>query len=447
MRRRQDGIENDESAAPVQGGPPQEEDSGSIELTPELRSKLLDPVRWGTILGLYARTTTLAVALIDPDGQLVGRCHNPQPIWQLAREARPNSTDGCLFCLETNAICSAAAEALRTGSLTLAHDQAGFAHVALPLTLGNQHLGTLLAGQILDRYPQPLPLQRVARDFGLPPQRLWDLSRQRAPMSRANLTVFGELLWTLGQTFLRDRYGAVLRKLSDTLLRRLNLHLNFSYAASHDLQEPLRTVKLYTQMLAREYEGKLDSQADQFISGAIEGTQRIETLLRDLREYWLVNEPMEKCIPVDSALVLQNTLKALQVPIEESGTSVTYGPLPTVIAEEVSLAMLFQNLVGNAIKYRHQGKPPIIHISAQKKADEWCFSVKDNGIGIKTEYLEEIFAPFKRLHGKNYPGSGIGLALCEKIVERYTGRLWVESTYGEGSTFYFTIPARGGAVL
>src|SRR5450755_4328284 len=166
MRRRQDGIENDESAAPVQGGPPQEEDSGSIELTPELRSKLLDPVRWGTILGLYARTTTLAVALIDPDGQLVGRCHNPQPIWQLAREARPNSTDGCLFCLETNAICSAAAEALRTGSLTLAHDQAGFAHVALPLTLGNQHLGTLLAGQILDRYPQPLPLQRVARDFG-----------------------------------------------------------------------------------------------------------------------------------------------------------------------------------------------------------------------------------------------------------------------------------------
>ena len=261
-------------------------------------------------------------------------------------------------------------------------------------------------------------------------------------MSRGNLTVYGELLWALGQTVLRDRYGAILKRRSENLVSKLHLDLkHFSYAASHDLQEPLRMVTCYTQLLAREYKGKLDPKADQFIAYAVEGASRLETLLRNLREYWLVNEPMVQCVPIDCVRVLQKSIEALRVPIEESGASVTYERLPTVVAEEVSLAMLFQNLLGNAIKYRRPGKPPSIHISAEKKGNAWRFSVQDNGIGIETKHLEEIFAPFKRLHGTDYPGSGIGLALCGKIMERYGGRVWVESVYGEGSTFYFTIPS------
>ncbi|MBC8001473.1 MAG: PocR ligand-binding domain-containing protein, partial [Opitutaceae bacterium] len=181
-------------------------------MTPKLSAELLDPDSWAKILELYARTMKLAVALIDANGKLVGACHNPQPVWSLARGERPEPAGACLFCLETSPNCSAAADACRTQSLALVHDQAGFAHIAVPLTLGGRNLGTLLAGQILDRYPEPLPLQRVAREFGLSAQQLWHLARQQAPISRANLTVYGELLWTLGQTFLRDRYGAILER-------------------------------------------------------------------------------------------------------------------------------------------------------------------------------------------------------------------------------------------
>ena len=199
--------------ADVHGG----KDFSSVELTPELRAELLDPESWGKILELYARTMRLAVALIDPEGQLIGTCHNPQPIWSLARDARPEWGAGCLFCLEPSGRCTAAADALRTNSVVLVHDQAGFAHVASPLSLGDRHLGTLIAGQVFDRYPESLPLQRVVREFGLSAQPLWYVARQQAPISRTNLTVYGDLLGALGQAFLRERYGGILeRRLAET---------------------------------------------------------------------------------------------------------------------------------------------------------------------------------------------------------------------------------------
>ncbi len=260
-------------------------------------------------------------------------------------------------------------------------------------------------------------------------------SEPRVPNPASNF--FGEIV---------TRTAAIIveRKQAEEALRRLNEDLmHFAYAASHDLQEPLRMVMTYTQLMARENKGALGPQSDQFIAYAVEGAQRMEALLRDLREYWSVNEQkIESLIPVDCDRVLEKALALLQMPIEESGAVVTHDALLTVIAEELPLTLLFQNLIGNAIKYRRPEAPPHIHVSARQRGGAVEFSVRDNGIGIEAAHLKTIFAPFKRLHGHEYPGTGIGLAICQKIVERYGGRIWVESAYGEGSTFLFAIPAQ-----
>jgi PAS domain S-box-containing protein len=236
------------------------------------------------------------------------------------------------------------------------------------------------------------------------------------------------------------------QKRFDAALQSLNSDLkHFSFATSHDLQEPLRMVTSYTQLLAKEYKGRLDSRADEFIAYAVDGAQRMEALLMDLREYWSVSErKIEKLIPIDCNGVLERALVYLEVSIQESGAAVTHDSLPTVMAEGVPLTLLFQNLIGNAIKYHRPETPPHIHVSAQRSAAEWRISVADNGIGIQAKHQEAIFAPFRRLHGREVPGTGIGLAMCQKIVERYRGRIWVESTFGQGSTFHFTMPAHGG---
>jgi two-component system CheB/CheR fusion protein len=197
------------------GSAPPDELNG-IELSAEVRAELLDPESWGIVLEEYARTAKLAVALTDIEGHLLGTCYNPQPVWILVRNARPEWGAGCSFCLPPSP-CTAVADALRTAHLTLVHDRGGLAHVAVPLSLGDQHLGALIAGQVFDRHPESLPSQRVARDFGLSAQGLLHLSGQQAPMSQASLTVYGHLLRTLGHAFLRQRYGAIVeRKLVET---------------------------------------------------------------------------------------------------------------------------------------------------------------------------------------------------------------------------------------
>ena len=233
------------------------------------------------------------------------------------------------------------------------------------------------------------------------------------------------------------------RSQAEKAMQDLNADLkHFSYAASHDLQQPLRTVMIYTQLLSRHYKGRLDSQADKFIAYAVEGAERMEALLRDLREYWSVNEQkIENLGPTDCNHVLEKSLAYLDAAIQESGAVVTHDSLPMVIAEEFPLTLLFQNLIGNAVKYHRPEAPPRIHVSAQRSAAEWRISVTDNGIGIEAKHLETIFAPFKRLHGTEYPGTGLGLAMCQRVVERYRGQIWVESNYGLGSTFHFTLPA------
>jgi PAS domain S-box-containing protein len=229
---------------------------------------------------------------------------------------------------------------------------------------------------------------------------------------------------------------------SNEALRQSNDDLNqFAFVATHDLQEPLRTISLYSQILERRYSGHLDEKAHQHISFIVDGAQRMETLLRDLLAYSRVGSSTEgPATLVDCAAALEKVLLNLQASIHESGATVSVEALPTVEAHEVRLVQLFQNLVGNAIKYRG-GDLPRIHISAQRQEAHWLFSVRDNGIGIKPEYAKQVFGIFRRLHGNAYRGTGIGLAICQRIVEGYGGRIWVESKPGEGSVFQFTLPA------
>ncbi len=232
------------------------------------------------------------------------------------------------------------------------------------------------------------------------------------------------------------------RKHAEEALRTTNAELqHFAYALTHDLQEPLRMVVNFTQLLAEEYDGKLGKDADKFISYSVQGALRIEALLKALLAYWEVSERERGRLgPIDCGAVLAKTLFNLQAAIVESGAVVTSDSLPTVAAEEVLLMQLFQNLISNSIKYRGK-ETPRIHVSAERYGYGWLFAVRDNGIGVDPQDAERVFGMFKRLHGSDIPGTGIGLAICKKVVERQGGRIWVESEAGQGSTFKFTIPS------
>lgn len=215
----------------------------------------------------------------------------------------------------------------------------------------------------------------------------------------------------------------------------------FAHIASHDLQEPLRMVASYLQLLSRRYKGKLDRDADEFIDFAVDGTHRMKRLIEDLLKYSRVgrNTPRTR---LHSENALREALGNLHAAIEASGANITWDALPEVTGEEVHLVQLFQNLVGNAIKYRGELTPQI-HVSAKTSDAGWIFSVADNGIGIEAQYFDRIFSLFQRLHGhQEYEGTGIGLAICKRILQHQGGRIWVESTPGAGSTFYFELPSR-----
>ena len=225
-------------------------------------------------------------------------------------------------------------------------------------------------------------------------------------------------------------------------LERSNADLQqFAYAASHDLSEPLRMVSSYVQLLAKRYKDKLDSDADEFIDFAIDGTARMQALIDGLLIYSRAGTADYSHEPVDCSKVLHDTLMTLHASLRETGASVNAGPLPTVQGDPTQFFQLFQNLISNAIKFAGDD-PPRIEIEATKEDGQWRFRVADNGIGIDPAHAERIFAVFQRLHGRGeYPGSGVGLAICKRIVERHHGRIWVESPPEGGSTFYFTIPA------
>ncbi len=218
---------------------------------------------------------------------------------------------------------------------------------------------------------------------------------------------------------------------------------SFAYITSHDLQEPLRTMASYAGLLKSRYKGKLDKDADEFIGYIISGATRMKSMIQGLLDYSRIGTHENGFKKFSSEKALDDVLFYFKSSIEKCNAEITYDPLPVVFADESQITRVFQNLIGNALKFRKKGENPKIHISAQKGNTKWIFSVRDNCIGIEEQYSDQIFEVFKRLHAiGEYQGVGIGLAIVKRIIDRHGGRVWVKSEYGEGSTFYFTLPAK-----
>jgi signal transduction histidine kinase len=246
---------------------------------------------------------------------------------------------------------------------------------------------------------------------------------------------------TVSKEELKQAHDALLKRTEE--LTRSNVELDqFASVVSHDLQEPLRMITAYVHLLQAQYGAKLDKDANEFIGYAVDGAKRMQGLINDLLTYSRVGTRGKEFTETDCNEVLARTLLNLKPAIDESGARITHDELPLVLGDEFQLGQLLQNLIGNAIKYRGQG-PVQIHVGCARVGEMWRFAVQDNGIGIDPEYAERVFVIFQRLHTRQeYPGTGIGLAVCKKIVERHGGRIWVESAEGKGSTFYFTLPVR-----
>ncbi len=250
-------------------------------------------------------------------------------------------------------------------------------------------------------------------------ERTADLARANAALARSNAGL--------------EQFAAELARSN----RELEL---FASVASHDLQEPLRMVSSFVDLLAQRYRGSLDDKADRWIAYMVDGTARMKQLINDLLEFARVSTRAKAPEPADFNALLAAALGNLHQAIHDTGAVVTSGPLPTVRVDATQMTQVLQNLIGNALKF-HGPEPPRVHVEAQPDAAGWRFAVRDNGIGLDPQFAERVFVIFQRLHNRDeYPGTGIGLALCKKIVERHGGRIWVESRPGQGATFYFTVP-------
>ena len=259
------------------------------------------------------------------------------------------------------------------------------------------------------------------------------------PLWDADGTIKGGISLSIDVTA-RVRAEQALRDIQRDL-ERSNAELQqFAYVASHDLQEPLRTIASYLQLIAQRYKGQLDDDADVFIQFAVDGAKRMQALIKAVLQYSQVGNSTDGWTSVDSHFIVASVVDSLRAHIAALHARVTWDALPTIVGDPNGLSQLFQNLIGNALKFCSED--PTVHIGVVRENDEWTFSIQDNGIGIAPDHLERVFGMFQRLHTREeYEGTGIGLATCKKIVERHGGRIWVESELGHSTTFFFTLPA------
>ena len=464
------------SPPPHAGGPPDASDapgSGPVVLSPAVRAELLDPTRWQDVLDGYARGTQLAVAMVDPAGHLLGQCHNPQPVWSLARVAQPAVAGACLFCLAPLPPCTAVADALRTGQPVLTRDRAGLAHAAVPLCVEGECLAVLLAGQVFDQFPESLPLDRLARACGVAPHPLWQLARRQPLVSRERLQGYSTLLATLGQAVLQVHYDALRERhqaatmlaLSQEVAARTEaLHREMAArqrlereaqraqhfamlgrlaaGVSHEIRNPLGAIFLHVDLLAEELQRPSPDSATQVAEALAEiKTQlvRLDDLVQDYLS--LVRVGTIERTPQDLQAAVQAWSAEFQAWTVGRGVQLQVDGVETlgsVAFHTSTLRRALLNLVQNAI----DALPPggTVTLEGHGTATQVQLRVHDTGSGIPAEHIPQIFEP---LYTTKPGGTGLGLYIVQQIVLAHDGQITVESAPGRGTTFTLTLPRAG----
>ncbi|MEA3282725.1 MAG: PocR ligand-binding domain-containing protein [Euryarchaeota archaeon] len=415
---------------------------------------LIDVTDLQQIQDAFSAANNVASIISDIDGTPITKASNFCGVCDIIR----STEKGNINCIKSDRVLGEKAKA----RMKPTYEQClscGFVDASAPIIVGGEHIANWLIGQSNAMHVDKNRIETYAKEIDADTDEMLDAFEKMSEMSLAKFEEVLDLLWLIAKKLSalahnnlvlakditeRKRVEEALRK-SVFDLKRSNAELEqFAYVASHDLQEPLRMVSSYMELMKRRYKGKLDSDANEFIDFAVDGANRMRTLINDLLEFSRVGTRGKPSEPTDCKTLLEQTLANLKASIDDSGAVVTHDTLPTVMVDGSQLAQVFQNLISNAIKFKGE-EPPRIHIAAERKRSDWIFSVADNGIGISPEYFDRIFVIFQRLHGRDeYSGTGIGLSVCKKIVDRHGGRMWVESEPGMGATFYFTIPAKGG---
>lgn len=415
--------------------------------------------------------TKIGIGIIDVQGNVLVATG-----WQdICTKFHRQHPETCRHCLESDTVLTANVE---PGTFKMYRCQNGMWDIVTPIVVTGKHVGNLFLGQFLfdDETPDYEAFRTAARRYGFDEMeylaaldRVPRWSRDTVNRAMEFYTHFANMVASLSfnnnrlqqiavertqdlmaanveMKALNDDLERRVREIKETnsLLERSNADLEqFAYVASHDLQEPLRQISSFSQLLARRYVGKLDADADDFIGFVVDGTKRMQELINDVLVYARLRKKEHQFDAVACEALFTEVLLNLQMAVDESQAQITHDPLPVVTGDRMQLAQLFRNLLSNAIKFRSE-ESPRIHVGVEKQKNQWLFSVRDNGIGIAATYFERIFVVFQRLHSRaEYPGTGIGLAICKRVVGNHGGEIWVTSEAGKGTTFWFTLHEKG----
>ena len=423
-----------------------------VKLQPAVRADLLDPANWHEGLETFARATNLAVALVDAEGRLLGEYSNPRPTWRLLHDKKPAATEQCPFSLSPHKPCTCVADVLAGGGFVVARDPTGLVHFAVPLQLGEHRLGALVAGQVFDQYPEQLPLEQVANAFGLPRHEVWQLARLEHPIKKDILRVYGDLLATLGRTFLLTRYHAIIEaehvaqvtRLSD-LLAEADRRNDFLAMLAHELRNPLAPVQNALELMRLCPADKLACvRAREIASEQIRHLSRLVDDLVDVSRITHGRIRLRKEI-VDLAQVVNQSVECVRASIEthRQKLSVSLPQEPVHLeADPTRLVQVLSNLLNNAMKYTQDGGR--IWFSAERDEQEVVLRVRDTGIGMSSELLPRIFDLFtqgERGLDRSQGGLGIGLTMVRSLVEMHGGSVVGQSDGpGQGSVFIIRLP-------